>query len=168
MKAVEKLPTLSITYLALNRMRRTGLLDKLSSTPVDNQTACRLAKILKPLKAQIVAVEKEYIEEIQAPHIARMKDAGYDMDNKPDPKTVSPEVLEKLKKLDQELSKAQDIFGTRTFEIEAMPLGPQHLKDIKLSVDDLENLGPLFDESGAVRTKAAQMSLGLVPEVPNQ
>lgn len=160
-----EIPTVTMTYKELGSQTLANFIKKIERADVTAQTACRFHQIVKNVKKAVIAVEDEYIETIQKPYKKKILERmGLDVDGPiPPGESLTPEQKEIMKELNAEFDGMLNPFHEKTIDIEVMPLGPQHIAEIKLSAAEIEALGPLIDLTGDVRTEAFQRKLGVIP-----
>lgn len=159
-----KLPVLTMKHKEMNNRQLVSAIEKLKAAETDVFTASRLRAVVRVLKPAIILMEDEYLTDIQKPHRDKiLEETGIDVSGPIPEGEISDELKGKLKVLDKELGDLQKAFGEQVVEFECIPLGPQHFKDVKISAEELEALGPFFDETGETRTEAFKAKLGVVP-----
>jgi hypothetical protein len=159
------LPVITMTYAQLNNQYLVNVIQKFERAEVDNKTACRLRDLIKAVKPLIISMEQEYLENLQTPYKEALKAAGLDITKgKPKVEDIPADVMEKCKAIDAKLTQDQIEFSKQEVTFELVPLGPQHLSEIKVSALEIEALGPLFDEKGEVRQGHFQRTLNAIPD----
>ena len=136
---------IKMTYDELANPQFQDTIAKISGAEVSNAAACRIAKVRKAAILAVTEMGEAYKRDIEAkfPPLAA---------------TATPE--EKATR-ETTLKPFVEKFGATTTTLDTFPLAPQHLSEIKLSAIEIEALGPLFDETGEVRTTMTKKNLGI-------
>ena len=127
-----------VTYQQMGSRAFQMAVQKLNSSVTDGLTAYKIKKVTSKLKSHREIISEEYKKEIAEVYAKRDEHGKYNMDNW---------VPEEDKQ--EAMIKAQDAFGLKELFIDRFPLTFSDLKDIKMSAEEQEALGTMFDDSNA-------------------
>lgn len=137
----------SLFHQTLNMLR--------NAEGLDLGAMSRINLIYKACIKRMDEMSEKYVHSVQKPFTEKLKAAGIDWEPGQNPPDLDEEKTEIYKKISDENEKEIEKFEALTTYVDCIPLGPQHVKDIKnLSAARLDSLGGLFDADGEVRKRA--------------
>jgi hypothetical protein len=135
--AVEKAP-IKMKYKDIGGFKFVNMISKISSAPTSNKNACHIHNIVKRINQVREKMLADFDKELTQVY-AKKDEKGKLIDD-------GQGGLEIIDDKRDEFLKKQDEFGEREFTIDYRPLTPTVLADVKLTAEDIGQLGPLFTE----------------------
>lgn len=127
-----------LTYNEIGNFQFQKAIQKLNSSVTDQLTAYKIRKITSKLKSYRAQIAEEYTKELAEKYAKRNEQGKYDAQN------WTPEEGKQ-----EEFMKAQEEFGKKEIFIDRLPLTFNEMKDIKMSAEEQEALGAMFDDAHA-------------------
>lgn len=137
---------IKLKFSAMSSFEFATLIQKMASTPTNNKNACAIARVVRDLeKAQKLISDKYQTDVVE--FFGKKGEDGKIIRPEGDPTGYEPLEMEKF---DEKLAEALEKFGEENeFEVNAKPLTPTILADMKISAKEINLLAGLFVEDEA-------------------
>lgn len=141
---------IKLEFNTMSSFEFASLVQKLASSPTSNKSACAIARVVRELEKAQKLISETYQKEVVEVFGKKGED-GKVIRPEGDPNGYEPLEME-MEKFDEKLAAALEVFGKHEFEVNAKPLTPSVLADIKISAKEINMLKGLFTEDEAQAT----------------
>ena len=144
---------IKIKYRELSEFSLAQTIQKVAATPTNTGNAVRIRNLVKAIQTAREDIRTKYISELVEVYAARTEDGSIKRPEN-EPNSFEPNEA-KL----GEFRAAEKAFGENEVELDAFPLTPASLVDMKLSAKELEDLHGLFCEQDGLGVPGTVHSL---------
>lgn len=135
-----------VTYSKMSSFQFQKVLQKLETAATDGFTAYRIRKIATKLKSYREQIANEYKKQIMDKYAKRDEKGEY-----------KEEDFVPMEDKVNEYNKALEDFGKNEVFVDRHPLTIADIKDIKITAEEMEAMGEMFDDSDMETKEARQL-----------